>query len=370
MTVGHPRFDTRIWVKEISTLVAAGYEVEYCVADGAGNESRDGVLIRDFGHIREGGGAWHRIGTMARVALHCRVGRGSWLQFHDGIFLPFALLLALGGRRVIYDVHEDYPRQVLNSRFPVWFKRIWSAGMSAMERLASSLFDGFVVATPTIANRFPVNKTVCVANFPRIEEFASLVHRPSISVSTTPVGIYIGLLAEVRGLNEMIDAIGEIDHAFPLRLRLGGRYSPPDLETAVISRPGWERVDFLGWLNRSQVAVELGNARFGLVLLHPTVNYVDAYPVKLFEYMAAGIPVIASDFPLWREIVESAECGLLVDPLDTKAIAKAMKYLAHDADAAVAMGGRGREAVERRYNWTREGMKLVEAFERWEVSTR
>ncbi len=370
VTVGHPRFDTRIWVKEIATLIAAGYEVAYCVADGAGDELRDGVQIKDFGHVVEGGGVWHRVHIMARVAVHCGFRKDAWLQFHDGIFLPFALLLAAFGRHVIYDVHEDYPLQVLNKRFPMWLKRIWSACMSGMERLGCYLFVGFVVATPTIAKRFPDSKTICVSNFPRLEEFADFSCRKVFSKPTEPAGIYIGMLAEVRGLLEMVDAMAQVGDSSTMRLRFGGRFSPPSLVGHASCRAGWERVDFLGWLDRDQVVAELAIAHFGLVVLHPTTNYIDAYPVKLFEYMAAGIPVIASDFPLWRDIVASADCGLLVDPLDPRAIADAMQKIAGDDDAAAAMGMRGREAVETRYNWTNEGIKLVETFKRWGVGTK
>ncbi len=370
ITVGHPRFDTRIWVKEIATLVASGYEVIYCVADGAGDELCDGVQIRDFGYVREGGGAWHRLLIMTRVAYLNGARRGDWLHFHDGIFLPFALILAMNGRRIIYDVHEDYPRQIINNRFPMWLKRIWSAGMTAMEHFSRILFAGFIAATPTIARRFPAHKTMCIANFPRLEEFEGHTIRADSSLSDAPVGVYVGLLSEVRGLLEMVDAISQVSEACPLRLRLGGRYSPPALEERIRRRAGSARVDFLGWLDRAQVASELGRARFGLVVLHPTVNYIDAYPVKLFEYMAAGIPVIASDFPLWRDIVASANCGLLVNPLDTLAIAEAMQVLASDADGAAAMGARGRQAVEARYNWSIEGVKLVQIFDRWGVGAR
>src|SRR3546814_3897042 len=75
------------------------------------------------------------------------------------------------------------------------------------------------------------------------------------------------------------------------------------------------------------LAEEMAQARAGLVLLHPTNNYLVIRPNKLFEYMAAGLPVIASDFGHWREVVEPAGCGLLVNPTDTRAIARAIEHL-------------------------------------------
>jgi glycosyltransferase involved in cell wall biosynthesis len=358
LTVGHPRYDTRIWVKEISTLIAAGFVVEYCVADGLGDEIKNGVIIRDFGRIEEGGGAFRRFKTMLVSSMRCEAKRGDWIYFHDGIFLPFALILACSGRRIIYDVHEDFPRQILNNRFPKWFKILWSALISLMEACSGYFFKGFVAATPCIAKRFPSNKTITVSNFPLLEEFGEnyISQRDNDDAC---YGVYIGMLSEVRGLFEMIQAMGKINHKRDATLRLAGRFSPPSLESQIQEVDGWDNVEYLGWIDRRGVVEQLREARFGLVVLHPVVNYIDAYPVKLFEYMAAGVPVIASDFPLWREIVEKAGCGLMVDPLDHCSIADAIQCLCEDQNAARTMGLKGQEAVRAKYNWENEGEKLV-----------
>ena len=121
------------------------------------------------------------------------------------------------------------------------------------------------------------------------------------------------------------------------------------MEREVKARPGWGRVNELGYVNRQGVRETLGRSVAGLVTLHPIVNYLDALPVKMFEYMAAGIPVIASNFPLWRGIIEGNECGLCVDPLDSGAIAEAIDYLVNHPEEACRMGGNGRMAISTRY---------------------
>jgi glycosyltransferase involved in cell wall biosynthesis len=105
-----------------------------------------------------------------------------------------------------------------------------------------------------------------------------------------------------------------------------------------------------------------GRTRAGIVTFHPVPNHTESQPNKLFEYMAAGLPVIASDFPRWRGIVEGHECGLVVDPKDPDRIAEAMQWiLAHPVEAET-MGDRGRQAVKRQYNWDLESGKLLKVY--------
>ena len=148
-------------------------------------------------------------------------------------------------------------------------------------------------------------------------------------------------------------------------LELVGTFSPAPLEGALGLEEAWSRVVYHGRQERDGVAAALSRARVGLVVLQPRPNYLEALPVKLFEYMAAGIPCVASDFPLWREIIETAQCGLLVDPGDPEAIAAAVAWLLENESDAREMGQRGREAVENVYNWEGEARRLVDLYARF-----
>jgi glycosyltransferase involved in cell wall biosynthesis len=99
-----------------------------------------------------------------------------------------------------------------------------------------------------------------------------------------------------------------------------------------------------------------------VVVFKPAANHVRAQPTKLFEYMSAGLPVIASNFPLWREIVERNNCGICVDPLSPAALAEAIRWLIQHPDAAREMGANGRRAVRTTYNWEPEGRKLTTLY--------
>ncbi len=361
LTVGHPRFDTRIWIKEITSLVNAGYRVRYHVADGAGNQMENGVEIIDYGLISSGSGIWFRLKSMFKIVSRSGLKRGDWVHFHDSIFVPFALLMALKGCRIIYDVHEDYPRQVLYSRFPKSIKVVWSMVLESLEWLSNYFFIAYITATPVIAERFRNDKTWIIHNFPLLNELqneSSQQGKPKEDYF-----IYIGGLAEVRGVKEMVDAVDSAVKVNPnIKLALGGNYSSSSLRNELKCKAGWKYTCELGWLSREQVASWLSMSKAGLVTLHPIKNYPEAYPVKLFEYMSAGLPVIASDFPLWNQIINKAGCGILVNPLDPIAISRAMLWIVDNPEEATKMGASGRKAIEELYNWNLEEIKLIEAY--------
>ena len=106
----------------------------------------------------------------------------------------------------------------------------------------------------------------------------------------------------------------------------------------------------------------LSQVKAGLVTLHPTPKYQTALPVKMFEYMIAEVPVIASNFPYWSDIVNDAGCGICVDPMKPEEIRGAVDYICRHPDIAREMGRNGREKVLEKYNWDREKEKLFALY--------
>ncbi|PKD80176.1 glycosyltransferase, partial [Escherichia coli] len=134
---------------------------------------------------------------------------------------------------------------------------------------------------------------------------------------------YIGGVTRVRGAVEMIRALEHTN----ARLILAGPMESDAFYAELRALPGWNKIDYRGVLDRDAIRQVLSEAQLGLVLLHPVPNYLDALPVKMFEYMAAGVPILASDFPLWRGILESSGPGYCVAPLDPNAIADAIESM-------------------------------------------
>ncbi len=367
LTSVHPRGDTRIRVREAGTLAKKlGRTVLLFVQDGKGDSIEAGGTIRiiDTGQAPSGHLTRMMLGVR-RMWRAVRKAQPRVVHFHDPELIPLGVILKCFSYRVVYDVHEDLPRQVLTKYWlPTITRRPVSWAASACEWLAACVFDAIVPAEPKIAGRFPPHKTTLVQNFPILDE---LVTTESIPYQKRPPHFaYIGGITRIRGINEMITAIsytkgrGRQD----IQLCLAGAFQPAGLQAEVQTSPGWRQVDFPGWADRKQVAGILGSVLAGLVVLHPTPKYLDAWPTKMFEYMSVGLPVIVSDFPLWRSIVEDAECGLLVDPLDPQAISEAMQWILDHPDKAEAMGKRGRAAVEKHYNWETEAEKLVALYKK------
>lgn len=359
LTSVHPRTDARILLKECVSLSNHGYTVYLVVADDKGSEEKGGVAILDVGASK---GRWDRIrNAPGRVFAKARELDAEVYHLHDPELLPIGLKLKKLGKTVIFDAHEDVPKQLRGKHYlnkpAKWFV---SNIFSIYEKYVCRRLDGVIAATPYIRDKFVAMgvRSIDVNNFPLLEE---LSQDEVVWSEKTQQVVYLGGLGRIRGIKEIVKAIDLVPSK--ITLTIGGNFGEPDFEKEVRSEQGWQRVDFRGWLERDGVKVALNESIAGLVTLHPIINYLDALPVKMFEYMAAGLPVVASNFPLWKEIVEANQCGVCVDPQSPDEIAGAIEYLVAHPEEAEKMGNNGRKAVLDRFNWDHEKKKLVQFYE-------
>lgn len=361
LTSVHPVQDTRIFVKQCPSLAAAGYDVVLiaCSNDAVSDASFRITTLKRFKSRAA------RMMISSTQMLKAAIGsKASIVHFHDPELLIVGLILRALGRSVIYDVHEDYKESIrIRHWIPSSLRSIVASFFDLFERLASRFMTANVAATPAIARRLPTNNTVIVQNFPVVEEFRSIGLEDY--EQRAPNLVYVGAFSRERGILELVQSLPMIVAVLPrARLLLAGSFDDRELEGQVCAEDGWAYVDYRGWLQRREVADLLAAARVGVVALHPVGNYIEAYPVKLFEYMAAGLPVIASDFPLNRQLVTGHSCGILVDPRSHEELAAAAIRLLEDPASAKRYGIAGRNAVVEEFSWDNERRKLLALYAR------
>jgi len=359
LTSAHTRDDTRIFVKECVSLASFGFSVSLIVGDGKGSGAENGIEIYDVG---VSSGRLDRILRAPNRVLEKAVELDAAIyHLHDPELIPIGLKLKKMGKIVVFDAHEDLPKQLLGK--PYLNKPLrWglSKAFSIFEEWACPKFDAIVAATPYIRDKFLELdcRAIDVNNYPLIRELAT---EDIVWPKKMDQVVYVGGLEKARGILEIVRAIGLSQSS--CRLKIGGVFADDEFENDLKSLVGWEKTDYLGWLDRLGVSSVLQSSLAGLVTLHPLPNYLDALPVKMFEYMAAGLPVIASDFPLWKEILEGNDCGLCVNPLNPNEIAEAIGYLINNPKVAEHMGYNGRRAVLEKYNWDLEESKLLDLYQ-------
>lgn len=365
LTTVHAIGDTRVLHKECRSLVDEGFDVAL-IACHPQDEVTATVPVIGIGMPRN---RFDRATRKAFQLLLRALGeKADVYHFHDPELIWVGLVLKAFGKKVVYDVHEDVPLQIMNKFWinPV-AKRPLAGAARFAERLAGRFLDGIVTATPSIAEKtipgtrkrvFPANKTVVVQNFPEIGLASQINDKPFAERSNAFV--YVGGLSAQQGLMEMLEAFDKLPEG--LHGTLAGRFK--QLKDEATSAPGWTRVNYPGEVGRTEVVSALRDARVGIVIDHPITNYVDAYSTKMFEYMACGIPVICSNFPLWEQIVAETGCGVTVDPFDTDAVAEALTRYNTDHELARTTGESGRQAILNRLNWKVEFSGLLELYRR------
>jgi len=358
ITSAHPRNDIRIFTKMCLSLARASYDVTLIVADGKGDEVNNGVKISDVGKVD---GRFARMFYSAKnVYLKALSLNADIYHLHDPELLPYALKLKNKGKTVVFDSHEDVPVQILSKPyFNKFLLKLISVIFECFENFVCKKLDCIVGATPFITNKFlKINSnSLNINNYPILGELESDSEILSTEKSIKNTICYVGGISVIRGAYELAEAIRYVKNN--VKLCFAGSISE-DLSRKILhNTDSANKINLVGVLSRSEVKELLNTSFAGLVTLLPTLAYKDSLPIKMFEYMSAGLPVIASNFPLWKEIIEGNDCGICVDPLSPKEIAETIDWLYENQDKAKEMGKNGQKAVYEKYNWQNEEKKLL-----------
>lgn len=346
VTSVHQAADDRIYYKECRSLAAAGYEVHIV---SFGDSELPHVICDNCKRISGGRGKRFLLGRKQIIKKALSVHADIY-HFHDPELLSYAKLMKRCGKIVIFDSHEDVPVQILSKTWiPSLLRKPISCVYEKYQKRCMKYVDAVIAATDLIQEKFAKyhHETLAIHNYPCINE----IYGGETNFETRKLIVcYAGGISYNRGEQTMISAIQETKGT----LYIAGKHEKEQVAGG--------KVQYCGFLDREEVNELYANSICGLVVLRPTKAYVESLPVKMFEYMSAGIPVVASDFPYWKSIIDKEKCGICVDPLNVQAVSSAINLFLDNPKLAEEYGQRGKKAVLEQYNWEQETKKLLELY--------
>lgn len=352
--------DVRVFEKECTSLAKAGYEV-YLVSPNAKKEIRNGVHIVGVPFVKKG--IFDRLFILPyhlyRKALSIDA---DIYHFNDPASLHYGSKLKAKGKKVIFDSFEDHPLLIFEKKsLPYLFRFLLSKIYSFYEFHKCKKFDGLILCYHWTQDRL---KKACqnnqlVFNFPILKENTLKSDtRPEPSIC------YAGLFSRMWYIDNILTALIQIDN---IQFNLAGNAADEPYLMKLKSNEGWQKVNYLGQIEHSDVNEKVySKSSIAMALLDyiPLCkgNIGNLSNNKLFEYMMAGLPVICTDFILWKEVVEKNSCGICVNPRNINEIVDAINYLLDNPNTALQMGKNGREAIYREYNWSTQSQKLLSIY--------
>ena len=363
----HPIFDDRIFQKECVSLAKAGYSVSYLTSDAvlSFKGERNGVQLRTLSGVKNP----YRIRQFfsrfryqreikKRYLEEILAGEPDIVHIHEQYLGFLVKKLKKHAIRVIYDVHED---NVGNAG--TYFRKrgalvsFWMSHRTRRrERRIVKTVDGVITATDHIAELLMPDlkkkKWEVIYNYPNLE---GVPFFPPTGKYSNYI-CYTGTMSHTRKLESTFEALAWLKK--DIKILMLGNIEPWYREKLEAIYPN---VEFCGYLDQEEIPSIHRGAFAGMCVLANTPNIYYSLPVKMFEYMRDGIPVIATDFPIWRSIIEKSHCGICVSD-DAQAIGEAIDYLYTHQDIGRQMGEAGRKSAIENYNWKQEEKKLYKFY--------
>lgn len=373
LTTVHQPYDTRVFHKEAKSLAKVHDVVLIAPDEERADKEVDGVRIITI--KKPGSKVLHPI-TMWRVfkagfkqdcdVYHCH---------EPGSLFVCAILKVLRGKKLIYDAHEHYPSLIAeDSLFPDFIRPLVRFFADVTERVLVRFADAVITVNESLQKHYEqIGKGASVIyNFPDLKNFNpdKKNDRLEKKYAQNKIVIYEGGVSRKRGLDKFILALPKVRKVVlnVEFLVVGKLFDTSDfekwIEDYLKKQKLQETFEMIGWKPHEEVVNYINISDVGIILFQPThYNNLIGLPIKLFEYMACGLPVVASNFPEISMVVKEADCGILVDPTDVDEIADAIVYLLEHPEEAMMMGENGRRAVEEKYNWERMEERLLEVYE-------
>lgn len=344
-------------LREASSAIKIGMK-PYIVAQGDSFE-KDGVTY--IGVERAKSRLYRMIFTSKMLYKEAIKIDADIYQIHDSELLPYAAKLKKKGKVVIFDSHEFYGIQIESREYiPKNIRKFIAKMYKDYEAHVCKKLDA-VIAVCKINNENyfenRANQTVFIENLPDNSIFSKDFSRKE-NLSNTVV--YVGALTHLRGITHLVKAIGKT----PAKLLLCGSFNSEEYYEEIRRYPEFTKVDYRGIVSRDEIADILSESNIGISTLLKVGQYciADTLPTKVYEYMSMGLPVIITDYPYARKMIEEYEFGICVDPENTDEIADKITFLLDNPTIAKRMGENGMKAVQEKFNWNIEERKLIDLY--------
>jgi glycosyltransferase involved in cell wall biosynthesis len=361
--------DPRI-AKEIMTLREIGHNVDLlCVHYGDPSREADYYGAKKY-RVSVG----HRMRGKLRFLLFSLLAPSIAIRLRADVYhaqdlytLPVAWIAAWWRRgRLIYDAHEYFPGTPSLVNRPLE-RTIWRI----VERFFIRRADRVITVCDGIADRlkedYRIERPAVIRNLPMVtslsEERSSLLRDTCQLSDDQCIVLYQGALMKGRGLFTILDVFKEFLNELYHLVILGDGPLYSDLRKRTEFLGISNRITFFGQIPMERLAAYTASADIGLCLIENAgFSYFYSLPNKLFEYIAAGLPVVASDFPEIGRIVRSGNVGILVDPADPKAIAEAIMKLSTGDDTLRQSFAVNARRAAGRYTWEQEAGHLTALY--------
>lgn len=357
VTSVHSRYDVRIFHKIAKSVAAGGFESYILVRDNLGDEKKDGVMFQSVDFVAKN--RIDRILNSWKKLLKPALAIDADLyHIHDPELIKLGIMLKKHGKKVVFDSHEDYYLKIKDKHWiPRPFRKLFQYAYGKKEKKYFSKYDGLISVTPHIVDRLKTmnENTVMITNYP------TPIHTERCD--TERIICFAGGISKIYMHDKIIQAISSIDD---VKYCLAGPVHNQEYIDYLRSLPGFEKVEFLGKLPYEEVAKLYSKSKLGVV----TYNYSQALGgklgtlgvLKLFEYIQCGIPMVATDFDLWKPIVEDNHIGICVNPNDVEQIRDAIIKLLDDDFNEMCRQNCAK--IKDKYSWQSQEKILLEFYDK------
>lgn len=354
----HPRRDTRIFYRECVSLAKEGYEVVLIVADGLGPEIFQGVTIVDLGKAKNR--FTNLVNGYSKILIEIRKNKPDIVHFHDAELMFVGKAIKNKGIPVFYDIHENVAAQILDKRhLPTYLRKPLHYAYKLVEKVLINNFH-LILAEDSYEHIYlsKGKSLTVVLNLPEQQSFNKFINNQRVDNGI----FYIGGVSNERGLDVTLKAL----HILKKRnVDFYMHYVGAISEAALLNldlKKIENNITFYGRMDLIEGYALSKKCKVGLAVLKPITNYVGSYPTKIFEYMSVKLPVITSNFPLYKEVVETYKSGYCIDPFSAEELANKIESLLVDDSLVRTMGDNGLKAVINKFNSKHEEIKLFSIY--------